>query len=295
MRINNNQKLVDYDHEPPGNLDDKRITWHTAFCDAIRLELIQYKDVLDFDIEHQLTREPLRIDIVIIKKRKNVAIDKKIASIFEGRNVVEYKGPDDSLSIADFHKVMAYAHLYCTPPENADITDLTVSFVTTREPKEVKAHLKDVYHYTLTEKWPGITIIEGDVMPMQIIERKKLPEAEDIWLANLGRDLSFESMRAIIDKAKEIPKGAPIEAYLYMLAKANSRQIKEVLKMSDTAVIDDIFIELGATARWEAKGEAKGEEKRAVAMARTMKANNEPVSKITLYTGLTEQQVTELQ
>jgi hypothetical protein len=222
-------------------------SYHTAFCDAIRLELIRYKDDLDFDIEHQLTREPLRIDIVIIKKRKDVTIDKNIASIFKKWNIVEYKGPDDYLSIADFHKVMAYAHLYCTPPENAGIADLTVSFVTTGEPKEVKAHLKNVYHYTLTEKWPGITIIAGAVMPMQIIERKKLPEAEDIWLVNLGRGLSFESMRAIIEEAKKIPKGAPIEAYLYMLAMANSRQIKEVLKMTDTAVFDDIFTELGAT------------------------------------------------
>jgi hypothetical protein len=294
--------MADYDHEPPVHLDDKRITWHTAFCDAIRLELIEYKDVLDFDIEHQLTREPLRIDIVIIKKRKDVVIDKNIASIFKSRNIVEYKGPNDYLSVADFHQVMAYAHLYCTPPESAGITDVTVTFVTGRNPREVKAHLKDVYHYTLTEKWPGITIIEGDVMPMQIIERKKLP-MEDLWLANLGRNLSFESMKAIVDEAGKIPRGSPIKAYMYMLSNANVHQFKEVYKMSNTAALDNLLIELGLAARWKAEGitqgiaqgEIKGEEKQAVKTARTMKADNEPVSRIIRYTGLTEQQITELQ
>jgi hypothetical protein len=143
--------------EPP--LEDKRITWHTAFYDAIRLDLIQYHDVLDFDIEHSLTREPLRIDLVIIKKRKEARIEKPIAVLFREINIVEYKSPEDSLNVADFHQVMAYAHLYCTPPERGAIKEVTITFVTTKEPREVKNHLRDVYHYTLTEKWPGITLI----------------------------------------------------------------------------------------------------------------------------------------
>ncbi|GHV89059.1 hypothetical protein AGMMS50267_14190 [Spirochaetia bacterium] len=217
--------------------------------------------------------------------------------------MVEYKSPEDSLSVADFHQVMAYAHLYCTPPESGKINDLTVTFICTREPREVKAHLRDVYHYTLTEKWPGITIIEGDgrsvdPMPMQIIERKKLPATEDLWLANLDRDVSFESVRAVLDEALKIPKEAPMRAYMYMLVKANEQRVKEVLKMSDAAIFDDIFKETGAAARWEAKGEAmgkaKGKVESAFEVARIMKADNEPVSKILRYTGLTEQQIAVL-
>jgi hypothetical protein len=68
------------------------------------MELLPYADVLDFDIEHPLTREPLRVDVIIIKKKKNVVIDKNIAVIFRGRNIVEYKSPEDSLTIADFHQ-----------------------------------------------------------------------------------------------------------------------------------------------------------------------------------------------
>jgi hypothetical protein len=38
------------------------VTWHTAFYDAIRLELYRYRDVLSFEFEHPLNAEPLRID-----------------------------------------------------------------------------------------------------------------------------------------------------------------------------------------------------------------------------------------
>ncbi|MDR0654682.1 MAG: hypothetical protein LBG22_00060 [Treponema sp.] len=61
--------------------------WHTAFCDAIRMELLDYAGILDFDIEHPLTKEPLRVDVLIIKKKKNVVIDRNIAAIFRGRNI----------------------------------------------------------------------------------------------------------------------------------------------------------------------------------------------------------------
>jgi hypothetical protein len=134
-------------HEPPA-LPDKRITWHTAFCDVIRMDLIAYADVLDFDIEQPLPREPLRIALVIIKKKNNVAIKKNLAALFRGLNIVEYKSPGDSLTIEDFHQVMAYAHLYCTAPEKGEMRDLTVTFVTSREPRELKRYLREVYGYS---------------------------------------------------------------------------------------------------------------------------------------------------
>ncbi|MDR0871387.1 MAG: hypothetical protein LBN39_11405 [Planctomycetaceae bacterium] len=52
------------------------IQWHPAFFEAIQLELEEYRDVLIFNIEYDLTAAPLKIDVVIIKKRKNVVIKK---------------------------------------------------------------------------------------------------------------------------------------------------------------------------------------------------------------------------
>ena len=46
-----------------------RIAWLPAFVQAIKCELEEYLDVLTFESEHQLTTEPLQIDILIIKKK----------------------------------------------------------------------------------------------------------------------------------------------------------------------------------------------------------------------------------
>jgi hypothetical protein len=304
---NDGRRPINNDHEPP--LNDprrKRITWHTAFCDAIRLELLPYADALDFDIEHPLTREPLRIDVIVIKKKKDIVIDKHIAAIFKGRNIVEYKSPGDSLTVADFHQVMAYAHLYCVPPEKGNMTDLTVTFVTTREPRELKGYLREVYGYTLTETGAGITLITGDVLPMQIIERKKLSPGEGVWLANLGGDLSVEGIKAVLKEARKVPKEAPIGAYLYMLLMANAQRTREVLKMSDLATLEEVFEGLPITEHWMARGEARGEAKgraegkaegkeaKAIEIARNLKKIGLPPEKIAEATGLTEHQINGL-
>jgi hypothetical protein len=223
------------------------------------LELLPYADVLDFDIEHPLTREPLRVDVIIIKKKKDVVIDRNIAAIFKGRNIVEYKSPEDSLTIADFHQVMAYAHLYCTPPEKGDMRDLTVTFVTTREPRELKEYLREVYGYTLTEEWGGITIVTGDVLPMQIIERKRLDAGEAVWLGSLGGDLSGEVIRGVLEEARKVRRGAPIGAYLYMVLMANAVRAREVLKMSDIATMDEILEGLGIIEYYEVRGRSENE------------------------------------
>lgn len=55
----------------------EKIKWHPAFAAAIQLEFKEYKKYLEFSVEHQLTDEPLKIDIVIIKKLEDIEIDKK--------------------------------------------------------------------------------------------------------------------------------------------------------------------------------------------------------------------------
>jgi len=70
----------------------EKIQWHPAFYDAIKAELNGYHQHLTFIAEHQLSTEPLLIDLIIIKKP--IAI-KNIARIFLRDNILEYKSPDD--------------------------------------------------------------------------------------------------------------------------------------------------------------------------------------------------------
>jgi hypothetical protein len=70
------------------------IKWHTAFVEALQLELEQYQDILEFKPEYQLNDEPLIMDVLVVKKVKDVVIAKNIGAIFKSDNVVEYKSPE---------------------------------------------------------------------------------------------------------------------------------------------------------------------------------------------------------
>ena len=68
-----------------------KIYWHEAFYEALKLELHQYKDFLEFQHEHHLSKEALRIDVLVVKKNTDVQIKKNIGKIFKRHNIFEYK------------------------------------------------------------------------------------------------------------------------------------------------------------------------------------------------------------
>jgi len=238
--------------------------WHTAFFEAIQLELDEYSQDLQFIPEYPLTTEPLRIDVVIIKKSRDVVIEKNIASIFRKENIVEYKSPDDYVSVNDFYKVYGYACLYQSL-NKMDIKELTLTFVESHYPREILGHLQEERGYVVEEKWPGIYIIKGDILPIQIIDNRKLSEEENIWLKDLDNKLNLPEFRRITAEIQRQGKAARIKAYLYVITKANKKSLREAGIMSDYESLDkawdELLEEIGFAARWEARGEARGEAK----------------------------------
>jgi len=77
-------------------------------------------------------------------------IKKNIAAIFRKWNLLEYKSPDDYVSVTDFYKVYGYACLYASL-EKVPITDLTITFIESRYPEKLLDHLKNVRRYTVEE------------------------------------------------------------------------------------------------------------------------------------------------
>ena len=67
---------------------------------------------LEMHEEYLLSKKPLQMDILIIKKLKDIQIRKDIGRIFRKHNIIEYKSPSDNLSINDFYKVYGYACVY---------------------------------------------------------------------------------------------------------------------------------------------------------------------------------------
>ena len=237
------------------------IAWHPAFIEALQMELEAYSDILEFHPEYQLTSEPLKIDCIIIKKARDIVIKKNIAAIFKEVNLVEYKSPDDYVSILDFYKVYAYACLYAAF-EKIPITSITISFIESRYPKELVTHLKEIRGFLVEKTKPGIYTVRGDILPIQIIDNRQLGEVENLWLRGLSKRLDTSVFNLVTTEAARQGKAARIGAYLYAITQANPQALQEVMKMNGSKLtFEKVLEDAGLIAKWEARGRAEGEAK----------------------------------
>ena len=240
---------------------DKAIQWHPAFFQAIKLELDDYRHALKFIYEYQLTGGPQRIDVVIIKKTADIPIKKNIAAIFRKENLLEYKSPDKSVSIKNFYKVYGYACQYIQLEENKDITisDLSLTFVESHYPQELIKHLTEQRNFMVEESHPGIYTVKGDIMPIQLIDSRKLSAEENLWLKELDNRLNPRRLQRLTEEAWRLGKDARIAAYIDAIMQANPKSMEEAAKMSESAVtLEEVLHRIGFIAKWEANGEARG-------------------------------------
>ena len=86
------------------------------------------------------------MDVLIIKKVRDIAIQNRIGRMFRTYIIIEYKSPDDYLSINDFYKVYGYACIYQSDTDRVNEVDpkeLTITFVCSHYPQRLLRHLKD--------------------------------------------------------------------------------------------------------------------------------------------------------
>ena len=129
----------------------KKLQWHQAFYADIQIEFENYADKLIFENEHHLGTQPKRIDVLIIKKENDTPIEKNIGRIFRKHNIIEYKSPDDYISINDYYLVYGYVCLYKSEESLETlipIEDITLTFVSRNFPKKLIKHLK-MYENTM--------------------------------------------------------------------------------------------------------------------------------------------------
>lgn len=168
------------------------LQWHPAFYAGLQIDFADEAKYLKFENEHMLGSKPMQIDVLIIKKESGRQIQKNIGRIFCTHDIVEYKSPEDSLTVDDFYKVLGYACFYKSDTEKVDeikAGDITVSFVGSRYPREMLRHLKEERHYQVEQCSAGVYYLYGAMFPVQVIVTKQLPEEENLWLRNLTNDL----------------------------------------------------------------------------------------------------------
>ena len=85
-----------------------KLQWHPAFDAALHIELEEDLNILDIKNEYTLSKKPMQLDILIVKKEGSRKVKKTFGHIFRQHNIIEYKSPEDYLSINDFYKVYGY-------------------------------------------------------------------------------------------------------------------------------------------------------------------------------------------
>ena len=207
-----------------------KIQWHEAFYAALQLELHQFRDQLIFEDEHYLSSQPLRMDVLVIKKESGIPIEKNIGRIFEDYNVVEFKSEKDNLTIWDYLKVMGYAYLYASF-EKIPIKAITVSFITKRHPRKLLKYLMEERQFKIKETMHGIYYVEHDCFKVQIIESQKLSEQENLFLKNLRSDLTLPSLQSLLKAYEKRPELDSMVMYLFHIMNANAQIFKEATNM----------------------------------------------------------------
>ena len=182
------------------------IKWHPGFCSAMELEFLQYKDLLDFNREFPLSKEPLRIDLLMIKKIKDVVLDIDIGRLFKTYNIIEYKSPKDGLTIDDYIKTVGYAYLYKGLGATVDavpLSELTATIVRDTEPTELFKKIQSEGG-SIEEKFPGVYYITGVVaIPTQFILTSSLSKDFHVCLRVLSNKASEDDIKRFIEIANK--------------------------------------------------------------------------------------------
>ena len=226
------------------NLEAVRIQWHPGFYGAAELEFLSNKGDLEFQREFNLSKEPIRIDLLIIKKLSDVRIENEIGHIFKKYNVAEYKNPDDALTIDDYYKTVGYACLYKGLGETVDqipADELTISIFRESYPREMfQAMIK--LGMEIKEHFPGIYYISGKqvLFDTQVVVTKQLDREIHRTLHVLSKNVQEEDVRAFVEKAARMFEPGDrnnIDAVLQVSVSAN-REIFEAIRRCDKIMCD---------------------------------------------------------
>jgi hypothetical protein len=276
--------------------DSKRIAWHPAFITAVTLDLKPYLDKIEILPELPLTEEPLKIDCVIIKKAKGLLIDKKFAVIFRDWNILEYKSPEDHVSVNDFQKVYAYACLY-SAFKKVPVNDITISFIESRYPRKLVGFLRKTRGFTVEKTSPGIYTVKGDAVAVQVIDSRHLPEEENLWLKHLRGRLDKNTRGKVIAEADKQDKTVSLEPYINVISRANPGFFEEVTEMvapTFREVLESSTFGANWRAEIKAEGEARGREAERAEVARNLAKLGIPAETIITATQLDPEKVKAL-
>ena len=222
-----------------------KLQWHPAFDAALHIELEEDLNILDIKNEYTLSKKPMRLDILIVKKEGSRKVKKTFGHIFRQHNIIEYKSPEDYLSINDFYKVYGYTCFYQSDTEKVceiHPTELTITFVSYYYPRKMIEHLQKERKLEVRRYAQGIYHLEGDQIPIQVVVTKELSEQDYYWLQNLRTDLEGrEEINELVRRYEERKSSRYYQAVMDLIVRANKEKMEEERYMCEA--LHELFAE----------------------------------------------------
>lgn len=187
--------------------DMRMIQWHDAFVAAMKLELKDYADRIEFHPEYELTKRPKYIDLLLINSDEvmpDEADANGIIRLFSRHNVIEYKGVGDVLNFNTLANGIAYTCM--CKMENVgsgshvrDFGDMTLTFV--REAKPVKL-FRDLEGMNcrvdkISDGIYGINAVS--LFRVYVIVTREIGFDKYPWLSSLTRKLDERQAAALVE------------------------------------------------------------------------------------------------
>ena len=226
--------------------------YHPAAFSAIGFYLLEYQKSgeVTLEEEHSLSKEPPRIDIIIIKKNPATKIDRCWARIFRGHNILEYKSPVDAPpSIHVFNKVaFGYTGLYASQ-KKVCLTDMSVTIVCFKKPEKLLETLEKDLDYRVLREEGGIYYIHNNgtapekSLAVQIVVSSELPDSE-FFLKTLKRGIDRAAARKIAELGRSCREH--LLPWLLTVYKENMDILTKEGGMMDThAILKELADETG--------------------------------------------------
>ena len=283
----------------------QRKEYHYGFYAFMKSYYGMSKATITYEQEKQLGEEPIRLDFLLLRNNLDETLDDPIGQFLKKDNIMEYKSPDDSLTIDDFYKVQGYGLIYKGYDHKIDelpINDMTVTIVRHRYPRKMIRTLKRD-GIQIRKDQPGIYRMSGRLsISTQLIVISQLSSGLYNGLKLLSKDATIEEMDAYVKEIASSDNDS-VKDYastvIRLCLTINNRLQKELEERDYMInnVYEEVLIKEGnmmkSKARKEGlkegKTEGKDEEKGKIATA--MLKDHESTAKIIKWTGLTLDQI----
>ena len=242
----------------PRNRKRTRVNWHEAACCALKIELRDYSDILEYMEEYFLGKNYYRIDLLVVKKLTEQTIPKNIALIFKAFNLFEIKGVGSTAGIDSYYKTIGYAGLLIDQAGEKDqysSVDVSLTILSCHYPIKLIKHLRDERKLSVEKISPGVYYINKETFNTQIIVTKELPPKDNLYLRCLTDKLHGEGLEEqLADDYEKHWEQEVYDRYMRQLAAANRKSEGE-----GHMVINEWLYEMCGTSSDEVIARAKKE------------------------------------